>query len=408
MFAARRWCLLLVCGLSFYTVSALALSPASYKQLNQIQVLIDDQQWEEAEARLHHLQRNLAPSFALALCHQLFAQYYLARDENQLAIHQYQRALSLQVLDADQDLSWANVLAKLYLGENEPLLTVKVLEKRLQTVLSIQGQSINPRVTYPMATLAAGYYGSENYRQAVHWIQQAINYHQDQVPLSWLQLTVSAYYQLGEYQAAAQAMTPILQRDTKQQAYWYQQAALYQMAGDYMQALTSLEIAYAGGYLKQDDYVQVLTQLLLRHQLPERAGRIMQARAKNTVDGAAMTKQQGLLLADVWQQARERKRAAQVLRGVANTETEQAAVFYYRAAKLALLDGDYASALVDVQQALQKGVEATKKGEALLLAGQCAWELENALQARQYFQRALQHADTASSAKQWLDYIEQY
>ena len=250
------------------------------------------------------------------------------------------------------------------------------------------------------ATLAMAYHLQEKYSEVIPWINKALD-RSKQPKENWLQVMTVAYYQQKEYLKAAQGFQRLLNVNPQKEDYWIQQASMYQLLEQPKNSMKTMETAYAGGYLTKDNNLMLLVQLLISNGLPERGGRILSQQLN--AGKIELNERNWRLLASAWQQGRERSNAITALREAAKfTDNGKLLV---RAAQMSIQNNDYHNVIVDIEAAIKKGLPDKQKGNALILAGNSAFELQDYPTAKRYFQRALKEPDSASSARTWLDYI---
>jgi tetratricopeptide (TPR) repeat protein len=385
-----------------------SISQSTYETLNEIQVFLQEEKWPEAEEELSRLSEKLKPSFGLALTYQLYGQFYLAQEKNTLALEQFEKALKLEKLAPSQESALATNVAQLYLGEEKKSEAVTSLRSRLLKIEKAEAEANKktpekPKVyIQPMAyaTLAMAYHLQQKYSEVIPWINKALD-RSKQPKENWLQVMTVAYYQQKEYLKAAQGFQRLLNVNPQKEDYWIQQASMYQLLEQPKNSMKTMETAYAGGYLTKDNNLMLLVQLLISNGLPERGGRILSQQLN--AGKIELNERNWRLLASAWQQGRERSNAITALREAAKfTDNGKLLV---RAAQMSIQNNDYHNVIVDIEAAIKKGLTDKQKGNALILAGNSAFELQDYPTAKRYFQRALKEPDSASSARTWLDYI---
>lgn len=394
-----------------------SLSPALYKSLNEIQDLMAANELAKAESELHALEEKTRPSFGLALIYQLHGQMHLMKEEQDKALEKFRKALNLNVLAPAQESGIATTEAQILLSMNKPRDAYRGLKPRIERLLESEEverkKRRNPREgevrfvqPQSMITLATACQMERRYKDSIPWLRKALK-RSDSPKESWLLMLMVATYQEKLYAETAEVLDDLIRLNPSKEDYWQQQASMYQLLEKNQLALRTLELGYAGGYIKKPDSILSLVQLLITQNVPERAGRILQ---KHLEDGTIeLNERNWRILAAAWQQGRERERAVEALR-VASDYVKDGSL-RYRAAQMQLQDAQYSGALKDAEAALEKGLSDREKPRALMLAASSAYELKDMQTARRYFQQALTYPDTAKNAKSWLDYLatlEQY
>jgi len=394
-----------------------SLSPSTYEALNAIQEQLAAQQYSEAEEALLELEEDLTPGFGLALSYQLHGQLYLLQEKNTEAMTWYSKALSLNALAPAQESALSTTLAQLHLAAENTSAAIAELEPRLTKILQLEkdknsskrkgDKEKNADWIQPLSfiTLASAYQLEKNYAASIPWLLKGIERTQsrgDKPKENWLQMLMAAHYQQKSYLKTAAVLDDLLRINPAKEDYWQQQAAVYQLLEKPKLALRTLELGYAGHYLKKADSILLLVQLLISENIPERAGRILQAHIKD--ETVELNERNWRLLAAAWQQGRERDKAVIAMREASAFMDDGSLL--YRAAQMQQQAAQYQEALNDSEAALKKGLSERDKPRALMLAGSCAYELKDFAAARRYFQQALTLAAVAANARVWLDYLD--
>ena len=232
---------------------------------------------------------------------------------------------------------------------------------------------------------------------------------------------MAAHFQLKEYKEAIQVLDQLIVINEQKEEYWLQQASLNQMLNKPVDALKVLQLAYVRNVLVKEDGLIILVQLLITEGTPERAGRILLQLIEQ--DKIELNDENWKLLASAWLQSRERKKAVDAFLKAAEYSDQQAkastvesginknklaaAKLYYRSAQLQFDESDYSGAISSFNKARELGLTSKKVGLSLLMQGNAYYELEDYVNAKVYFSRALKEASSTNSARAWLDYMQQ-
>jgi tetratricopeptide (TPR) repeat protein len=238
-------------------------------------------------------------------------------------------------------------------------------------------------------------------------------------------MLMAAHYQLKQYPEAVNLLNQLIVINESKEEYWLQQASLYQLQGNPQKALEVLEMAYVRGWLKKEDGLILLVQLLVTQGIPERGGRFLyEMLQQNLVE---LSESNWSLLASAWIQGRERKSAISALESAALLSEQlesdssksgslkdegienknKAAGLYYRAAQLQFDEGDFSGSIKNYQKSLKLGLSGKKVGTAILMQGNSYFELANYKMAKVYFSKALSEPGSSNSARAWLNYMQQ-
>lgn len=383
-----------------------SLSQKTYQQLTDIQTLLTEEKYSEAQESLSDLEQDLTPGFGLALAYQTHAQLYLAQENSDKALEYFNKALALEAMKAVQAVSLATNVAQLYLANNQVDSAITTLQPRIEAAEKEKVKSTNAMA---FITLGSAYQVKQDYANAVLWLEQGIS-RAKKPRENWLQMLMAAHYQLKQYPEAISVIDQLIVLNETKEEYWLQQASLNQMMNKPKEALKVLQLAYVRDLLVKEDGLILLVQLLIGQGVPERGGRILfDLLEQKKIE---LNDDNWKLLASAWLQSRERKKAIQAFIQAAELsanqkEKEAGAKLYYRAAQLQFDESDFNGAISSFTQARKLGVNGKKLGLSLLMQGNSYFELEDYNNAKLYFSKALNEASSTNSARAWLDYMEQ-
>ncbi|MFT4766559.1 MAG: tetratricopeptide (TPR) repeat protein [Oleispira sp.] len=424
----------LISSLGLLSINANAasqsLSPKTYQALNDIQVLLADNKFSEVEEGLKDLEENLTPGFGLALTYQIHAQLFLTQENSPQALNYFNKALALDALKALQALSLATNVAQLYLANSQIDEAITVLQVRIEVAEKEKVGS-----TSPMAyiTLGSAFQLKQDFSNAIIWLRQGIQ-RSEQPKENWLQMLMAAHYQLKQYVEAITVLDQLIVMNETKEEYWLQQASLNQMLNKPKEALKVLQLANVRNILVKEDGLITLVQLLITEGVPERAGRILLELLEQ--EKIELNEDNWALLASAWLQSRERKQAIEAFINAAEsalqsaekslkrieqvdqtssdkttTDKERAkqvaSKLYYRSAQLQFDESDFTGAVSSFIKARELGLTGKKVGLSHLIEGSAYFELEEYLQAKVAFSKALKEPRSTNSAKAWLDYMQQ-
>lgn len=401
--------LLVVSLLVFTSMNAFAanqsLSPKTYQALNDIQTLLTEEKYSEVEEGLKELEENLTPGFGLALTYQIHAQLFLAQEESAQALVFFNKALELEAMKAVQAVSLATNVAQLYLASSNVAGAIKVLQPRIEAA-----EEEKPGSTNAMAfiTLGSAFQVKQDFINAIIWLKQGIARAKSPRE-NWLQMLMAAHYQLKQYPQAISVLDQLIAINESKEEYWLQQASLNQLLNSPKEALKVLQLAHVRNILEKEDGLITLVQLLITQGVPERAGRTLHDLLKQ--GKIELTEDNWKLLASAWLQSRERKQAIVAFIKAAQislaSDKKAAAKLYYRAAQLQFDESDFVGAITSYSESRKLGINGKKAGMTLLMQGNAYFELEDYVNAKLYFSKALKEPNTTNSARAWLDYMEQ-
>jgi tetratricopeptide (TPR) repeat protein len=426
----------LISSLGLISINANAanqsLSPKTYQALNDIQVLLAENKFSEVEEGLKDLEENLTPGFGLALTYQIHAQSFLIQENSSQAINYFNKALALDALKALQAVSLATNVAQLYLANSQTDEAITVLQVRIEAA---EKEKIGSTNSMAYITLGSAFQLKQDFSNAIIWLRQGIE-RSEQPKENWLQMLMAAHYQLKQYVEAITVLDQLIVMNETKEEYWLQQASLNQMLNKPKEALNVLQLANVRNVLVKEDGLIILVQLLITEGAPERAGRILLELLEQ--DKIELNEDNWALLASAWLQSRERKQAIEAFINAAESSLQsankalkgmeqitvdknatdkpainikraklEAAKLYYRSAQLQFDESDFTGAVSSFIKARELGLSGRKVGLSLLIEGNAYFELEEYLQAKVSFSKALKEPSSTNSAKAWLDYMQQ-
>ena len=398
-----------------------SLSPRTYEKLNEIQTLLSEGKHVEVKTELLELEADLSPGFGLALTYQIHAQLHLSQENTVQAIVYFNKALELEALKAVQAVSIATNVSQLYLSDGNTEAAIKVLKPRIEAA---EAEKEKSTISMAYITLGSAYQVKGDFNGSIPWLKEGIA-RSTKPRENWLQMLMAAHYQLKQYPEAVNLLNQLIVINESKEEYWLQQASLYQLQGKPKKALEVLEIAYVRGWLKKEDGLILLVQLLVTQGIPERGGRFLyEMLQQNLVE---LSESNWSLLASAWIQGRERKSAILALENAALLSEQlesdrskrdsfkdeglenknKAAGLYYRAAQLQFDEGDFSGSIKNYQKSLGLGLSGKKVGTAILMQGNSYFELANYKMAKVYFSKALSEPGSSNSARAWLNYMQQ-
>ncbi|NRA24219.1 MAG: hypothetical protein HRU08_07025 [Oleispira sp.] len=393
-----------------------SLSPKTYQALNEIQALLVEEKYLQVEENLLELEENLTPGFGLALTYQIHAQLFLAKENSPKALEYFNKALALEAMKAVQAVSLATNVAQLYLSNNQIEESISVLQPR---IVAAEKEKLNSTNAMAYITLGSAYQIKSDFKSSLLWLKQGVARAQEPRE-NWLQMVMAAHYQLKEYPEAVKVLDQLIILNETKEDYWLQQASLNQMSNKPEAALNVLQLAYVRNVLVKEDGLITLVQLLITQGVPDRAGRILLVVLEHKK--IELRDNNWKLLASAWMQSRERKQAIQAFLKAAEFSLQQAeakkgdeahkhkvaaAKLYYRCAQLQFDESDFTGSIASFAKSRTLGINGKKFGLSLLMQGNAYFELEDYVNAKVYFSKALKEASATNGARAWLDYMQQ-
>lgn len=372
---------------SQYTVGQYA-----YEKLSEANEAIAEEKFAEARAVLEQMaeKRGLNPH-EQALLYQTLGMLEAEQENYAGAARHVEKSLALQALPPDQQLRMTYNLAQLYVATEQFDRAIPLLEKWF-------AQTENPQ---PLSyyQLAGAYVQAEQSEKALAPARKAVELSESPKE-SWIQLLVALYFEKREYAKIRPLLEQLVERFPKK-TYWMQLAAVYSELGEEKKSLAVHQIAYEQGLLDRDAEIRMLAQLLLFHELPYRAGRVLEKGLEDGVVEADASAYE--LLANSWISARNYERAIAPLERAA--ELSKSGDLYVRLAQVQMERERWDEAVAALRAAIEKG-GLDDPGRPHLLLGICSFRGGNLDGAERSFQRARQFEVFRHDADLWLRQVE--
>jgi tetratricopeptide (TPR) repeat protein len=367
-----------------------------YQELAKAQTQAEAGQYREAVRLLDALREEEdLNSYELAQAWNLYAYIYYAQDNYEKAISAYERLLGQPELPQALEASTVQTLSQLYFVTSRWPKAIEMLERRLAA------DDDPEQKIYEM--LAQAHYQNKSYRQALAPAKKAIELtltSGEQPDENLYVLLRVLHYELGQLDEVESVLGELIRRYPKRQ-YWMQLVSLYGEMGDEDKQLRALELAHMQGFLTTQTQVVTLASLLLKHDLPYKAGKVL---ASGLEDGVIEgTKEHWRLLAQAWTLAQEHEKAIPALKRAAGM-SEDGELEVILAQSYINLDR-HEEAIEALRTALRKG-GLRRPDQAQIMLGQTLFQLERFAEAREAFEAAQSDSRSGQLASQWLRHIE--
>jgi len=367
-----------------------------YKELARAQDKIKENQFNEALEYLDKLREDKElNSYERAQVWNLYAFIYHSQDKYPEAIGAFEKILEEEGVDKALEANTVYSLAVLYYS----------LEQWRKVISMVNRWILLTEEPKPQAQelLAEAYYQLGEYREAIPHIRKSIELKRaagQQVTERPYQLLRTAYSELEDYEQAAAVLEELIRLFPKA-SYWIQLAGTYNLAGDEKKQLNVLELAYYQGYLKTEQELLTLVGMLLRNDLPYRAGKIIE---KGLEDGVLEKKLENWrLLSQAWTLANEDRKAIPALTQ-ATRQTKDGELDIVLAQTYINLE-EWESAATSLRAGIRKG-GIRRPDQAYVMLGQALFSLGKYDESREAFEQAQSDSRSRKLALQWLVYID--
>lgn len=378
------------------------------KKLESAQRAIDADQWSQAEQVLNLAGREYCTSsFEKSQVWNYLGYTHFSQQHYRRALEAYLRLLDEPATEIKMKISTYNTVAQLFFQLEDYASAAQFLERLLNASAALDHQSggehkADTQVDAPTrALLAQAYYQLERKKDALVYIEQAIDdyQHSDKLPPeAWWSLQSLLYFEQEQYRQALPVLKKLVKHYPRYR-YWHQLGGLYGQLNKNIDRLVATEVVYLAGALKKERELVSLAYLYLGANTPYRAAKTLDI-AINNRQLAANAKHLELL-GQAWQQAGEGKKARPVLEKAAALSGE--GKIYAQLAGVYLDIGDNVKAATAAQNALQKG-QLKRPGAVYLVLGNAQLNLHCYDKAVDTFEQAGKYKAAATNAQQWLGY----
>ncbi|WP_306250787.1 hypothetical protein [Parvularcula sp. IMCC14364] len=330
------------------------------------------------------------------------------------ALRAFENALAQNALPEARATQIRYNIAQLYFQEER----YPEARRFLQEFIRIQqnaGVSINSNTWY---LLAAANTALEDYRGARSPMENALRAHEQEVAAgtttrkkSYYDLMNAIYSQVGANSERGDLLVRMISFFPEDTSYWTQLAGSYSQAGRDEDAAAVVELAYKNGFITDETRIIQLVQYYSLLNNPYRGGVLLE---REMAAGNVQRTQKNLeLLAQMWNLAREQKKAAAVL-------TEAAAMsadgeLYYRLGQVYFADEQWREAEENLNNALNRGgLTGRQRANIWLLIGNARYNIDTnsptqRARAREAWRRVGSTSGATNADRQaaagWINYV---
>ena len=369
-----------------------SLTNENYKALVTAQELISKEQYSKAEGKLLALlKRTNAGSYDEAMVRQILGYTYSSQEQYQKAITEFEQALASKVLSETVSHALRYNLGQLLLIEEEYSKGVEMLEQWFNDEPSPSNAA--------HALIASGYYPLYNYSKTVKHMKIAIR-NIKAAPENWYQLLLAGHIELKQYSASIELVELMIVRYPHKEPYWQQLAFLYAQQNKEVSALATQVLADRLE-LSDGDVLLRVSSLYRYLNIPYKSAQLLVIGLQK---GVVIDNEKNLsFLANSWLAAREREKAAAVLKRLAEKDSTGESDLKYGRVLFDLEEWQASSEAFD--NSLQK-LKGAKRGRANLMVGLTQFQLGRLKQAELYLKKATDYKSEEKQALHWLNYLE--
>ena len=329
--------------------------------------------------------------FAKATVYEMYAHAYAGEGNFKDAAKYFQMALDSEGFEEDRQTRLRFNIAQIYM----------MLEDWDNAIVQLNiffNETENPN-SDAYYRLAICYYQKGDLAASLEPARAAVE--KAKVPKeSHLRLLLALYMEDKRYEESI----PLLEQLVSlypQKAYWMQLSAVYAELERDLDSLASQQLAYSQGLLTKDKELRRLSQMYLFHDLPYRAGLVLQkAIEEEKVESDADAWE---LLGNSWLQAKEYDRALDPLTRAA--EISETGDLFARLGRVYIQREDWDSAAEVLEQAVDKG-DLEDEGNTRLLLGVAYYNNKKPKSARRQFVLSTNFEESARYGNQWIKVVD--
>ena len=397
--------LLVLLGLCFLVppVFAGTLSPAVATDLLEAYELLENDETEEALARLNRLMSRRGEAmteFDRASVLQIRGSAHVNLDDYESGLADFENAIAQGALPAEQTSRLRFNMAQLYFVTEQYEKSIEFFERWLAE---------DPEPTANTWFMLAGaHYQVGNFERSLDSIKSAMEL-TEEPDLRQYELKNVLLNELNRPAERIDLLKRMVAIWPDRLSFWRQLSSLYLEQDDQLKAFGALESAYLAGLIDEESDILVLSQFYSTFNNPYRGARLIE---REMDEGRVERNVENLeLLSQLWSQAREHREAIPVLREAARlSDTGQLS---FRLGQALLATEDNARAEAAFEDAIDKGdMDDNILAEAWILLGNARFnqagpgDRQQRRLADQAFAQAERFPVTRAQARDWRGYIK--
>lgn len=369
-----------------------------YSQLARAQKLADEgvkiagfDVLDEVKERIDSLN-----SYERAMLWNFYAFMFYGNDDIDSAIEHFELVIKEEAIPDSLYLSTVYSLAQLSMQQQE-------YQQALTYLQQWQANNSKALTAQQHVMFAQIYYQDKQFNNVIPQIEQAIalaKQNNAAVKENWLILQRASYYELKQPEKVVKVMEELVRLFDKPE-YWLQLAGMYGEVGEEAKQLAVMEASWQAGHIVKESDVMTLAQLYRFHQVPYKAGVLLEQAIAN---GTVVASEKSLeALAQAYVAAKEDEKALPILAKA--SEIADSGKFDVQLAQAYLNLERWQEAIKAANSALLRG-NISREGDMHLVIGMAQFNLEEFDEALLAFTQAQKIPKSAKTAKQWFHYVE--
>jgi len=366
-----------------------SMSAGDQKLLNKAADLVNDGKSAEAQPMIEKVLGNSSASaYAQAFAHQLMAQVYYDQEKGAQSIEEYRKAIAFNALPNDAQFSLIYALAQTQVQEEK-------YQDALATLTDWEKQT-GSQTADELALKANAYYRVEQFQPAIDTMKKAMSM-TDKPNDSWSQILMASYFELNQFDQAAELVKGQLAKDPNNKKLVNQLATIYIQGDKDQLALDLMAKAKSQGLVTtNEDYVQLAKMYAAADKPKDSAATLKEGFSKGILQP---TYDNYKLMGDVCTQSEDDACAIEGY-GKASPMSKDGNVDY-QLGYLMFYSDKSKDAVEALTRAISRG-SLRQEGEAYLLRGDAQNDLGQSAAATADWQKAAGFASTKTMAEQRL------
>ncbi|WP_119677792.1 tetratricopeptide repeat protein [Indioceanicola profundi] len=375
------------------TTQGQVLTERTFKQLTEANKAIEESRFKDAAPILDRLiaDDRLTP-YEKAIAFQTRAHLYTEMDDYRGAAAMFEKALALNILPPDQQMTLIYNLGQIYAGTEQ-------YQKAVDKFKLWFSQAQNPQASAYLP-YANSLFRLDRPKEAIPLVEKAIQI-SDDPKREWYDFLAGLYYETKQIDKVGEVLELLISKYPSEKRYYNQLAGVYSELKRERDMLAIMELAHKAGHLeKSTEFVQ-LAQLWMYFENPYRAAALLDDKLKKgQVDS---TKENWELLANAWIASREIPKSIDPLARAAELDSKGEG--FVRLAQAYLEREDWNKAHDALQKAINKG-GLEKRGQVFMLEGVALFNLDRIEDSRRAFLKAAESKEQQRVASQWVRHID--
>ncbi len=389
--------LLLATASPFAKDVVVGMSKKTYDTLNEVQIFMEAEQWDEALAALDEMgERKKLSGYETAHMLNMYGFVYYQQGDSEKALDHFSRALEQEGLPNSQIRGLLNSAAQVSLSIGD----YPAAEGYAKRLLEAEIEAPQP---LSQILLAQAYVGQERWADAVEPLKAALAM-QEATGASprenWMVMLSSVYHAMERYEEMRAILYRIVEIYPRER-YVLTLAALNGQLGEPEKQLALIEALEDDKRINKSFHFVTLANLFMAQGVPLKAAELLDREI--SAGRVPDTRQNLELTSQAWYLAGEEARAIPPL--LAAAEKEQEGKLFLRVARLYMDLYQWREAEQTARKALAME-DLDEPGDAWLLVGMALARGDDLEAARIAFVEAAEYDSSEKWARQWMRFVE--